>query len=147
MGVMAGVHDLVVAGGVQQMSQIPISSAMTLAADLGFDDPFSGSEGWVDRYGTQEVSQFRGAEMIAEKWDISRDQMEAFAFASHERAIQAIDEGRFDNEIVPVGDCTMDEGLAVAALSRRCSNSRRSSKADASLLPSQARSPMRRRRC
>ena len=110
MGVMAGVHDLVVAGGVQQMSQIPISSAMTLAADLGFDDPFSGSEGWVDRYGTQEVSQFRGAEMIAEKWDISREQMEAFAFASHERAIQAIDEGRFDNEIVPVGDCTMDEG-------------------------------------
>ena len=110
MGVMAGVQDLVVAGGVQQMSQIPISSAMTLAAELGFDDPFSGSTGWVDRYGTQEVSQFRGAEMIAEKWDISRDEMEAFAFESHERAIRAIDEGRFDAEIVPVGECTMDEG-------------------------------------
>jgi len=110
MGIMAGVHDLVVAGGVQQMSQIPISSAMTLAAELGFDDPFSGSEGWIDRYGTQEVSQFRGAELIAEKWDISRDDMEAFAFASHERAIRAIDEGRFDNEIVAVGECSMDEG-------------------------------------
>jgi len=110
MGIMAGVQDLVVAGGVQQMSQIPISSAMTLAAELGFDDPFSGSSGWVARYGTQEVSQFRGAEMIAEKWNLSRDDMEAFALESHERAIRAIDEGRFDAEIVPVGDCGMDEG-------------------------------------
>ncbi|NIR36937.1 MAG: acetyl-CoA C-acetyltransferase, partial [Actinobacteria bacterium] len=83
MGVMAGVQDLVVAGGVQQMSQIPISSAMTLAVALGFTDPFSGSTGWVERYGTQEVSQFRGAEMIAEKWDISREDMEAFALESH----------------------------------------------------------------
>lgn len=110
MGVMAGVQDLVVAGGVQQMSQIPISSAMTLAAELGFEDPFSGSDGWVDRYGTQEVSQFRGAEMIAEKWDISRDDCERFALESHERAIRAIDEGRFDAEIAPVGECLMDEG-------------------------------------
>ncbi len=110
MGVMAGVQDLVVAGGVQQMSQIPIGSAMTLASPLGFDDPFSGSQGWVQRYGTQEVSQFRGAELIAEKWDITRDAMEEFAFESHSRAIQAIDEGRFDAEIVPVGDFFMDEG-------------------------------------
>jgi len=110
MGVMAGVQDLVVAGGVQQMSQIPISSAMTLAGELGFEDPFSGSTGWVERYGTQEVSQFRGAEMIAEKWDISRDDCERFALESHERAIRAIDEGRFDAEIAPVGECTMDEG-------------------------------------
>ncbi len=110
MGVMAGVQDLVVAGGVQQMSQIPISSAMTLATELGFEDPFTGSEGWVERYGTQEVSQFRGAELIAEKWDISRDDMEAFAFESHERAVRAIDEGRFDAEIAPVGEFTMDEG-------------------------------------
>ena len=110
MGVMAGVQDLVIAGGVQQMSQIPISSAMTLAGELGFEDPFSGSDGWVGRYGTQEVSQFRGAELIAEKWDITREEMEAFAFESHERAIRAIDEGRFDNEIVAVGDCVMDEG-------------------------------------
>ena len=76
---MSGTSDLVVAGGVQNMSQIPISSAMTLAEPLGFTDPFSGSKGWVDRYGTQEVSQFRGAEMIAEKWDISREDMERFA--------------------------------------------------------------------
>ena len=51
--------------------------------------PVLGLEGWVKRYGTQEVSQFRGAEMIAEKWDISREDMEAFALESHERAIRA----------------------------------------------------------
>jgi acetyl-CoA C-acetyltransferase len=108
--VMSGTSDLIVAGGVQNMSQIPISSAMTLAEPLGFTDPFSGSKGWVERYGTQEVSQFRGAEMIAEKWDISREDMEVFALESHRRAIRAIDEGRFGNEIVPFGDVTTDEG-------------------------------------
>ncbi len=108
--VMSGTNDLVVAGGVQNMSQIPISSAMTVAEPLGFTDPFSGSRGWVERYGTQEVSQFRGAEMIAEKWDISREDMEAFALESHRRAIRAIDEGRFENEIAPYGDVSADEG-------------------------------------
>jgi acetyl-CoA C-acetyltransferase len=107
---MSGTSDLIVAGGVQNMSQIPIASAMTAAEPLGFTDPFSGSQGWVERYGTQEVSQFRGAEMIAEKWDISREDMEVFALESHRRAIQAIDEGRFDNEIVPFGDVSADEG-------------------------------------
>src|SRR3546814_5522648 len=108
--VMAGVNDVVVAGGVQQMSMIPISSAMTLATDLGFDDPFTGSAGWVKRYGDGEVSQFRGAEMIAERWDISRDEMEAFAVESHERAIRARAEGRFESEIAPVGEVSQDEG-------------------------------------
>ena len=108
--VMAGVNDVVVAGGVQQMSRIPISSAMTLAADLGFTDPFTGSEGWVARYGDGEVSQFNSAEMIATKWDLSRDEMEAFAVESHERAIRARAEGRFEGEIVPVGEVTQDEG-------------------------------------
>jgi acetyl-CoA C-acetyltransferase len=108
--VMSGTSDLVVAGGVQNMSQIPISSAMTLAEPLGFKDPFSGSTGWVDRYGTQEVSQFRGAEMIAEKWDISREEMERFAFESHQRALRAGDEGRFANEIVPLAGVARDEG-------------------------------------
>ena len=108
--VLSGTMDVVVAGGVQQMSQIPISSAMLVGQDLGFPDPFSGSTGWVERYGTQEVSQFRSAEMIAAKWDISRDAMEAFAVESHERAIRARAEGRFDDEIVPLGDCAADEG-------------------------------------
>jgi acetyl-CoA C-acetyltransferase len=108
--VLSGTMDVVVAGGVQQMSQIPISSAMTAGQALGFDDPFTGSPGWVARYGTQEVSQFRSAEMIAEKWDIARADMEAFAAESHTRAIRAREEGRFDAEIVPLGECTNDEG-------------------------------------
>ena len=109
-GVMSGTQDLVVAGGVQNMSMIPISAAMTVAEQFGFTDPFSTSTGWVERYGTQEVSQFRGAELIAEKWDISREDMEAFAVESHERAIKARAEGRFKKEIVPFGDATFDEG-------------------------------------
>jgi acetyl-CoA C-acetyltransferase len=108
--VMSGTADLVVAGGVQNMSQIPISSAMTCAVDLGFTDPFSGSKGWVDRFGTQEVSQFRGAEMIAEKWVISRDEMETLALESHARAFRAIKEGRFKNEILPIAGVENDEG-------------------------------------
>src|SRR5205814_7170937 len=93
------------------MSMIPIASAMTVAEQFGFTDPFSGSEGWVARYGTQEVSQFRGAEMIAEKWGISREEMEAFALESHRRAAQATDEGRFEGEILPLNGVTIDEGL------------------------------------
>jgi len=110
MGVWAGVQDLLVAGGVQNMSMIPIGASLEAAVPYGHDDPFSGSKGWVDRYGTQEVSQFRGAELIAEKWDLSREEMESFALASHERAVVAIDEGRFDAEIVPVAGVSHDEG-------------------------------------
>jgi acetyl-CoA C-acetyltransferase len=108
--VMSGTSDLIVAGGVQNMSMIPISSAMTVAEQFGFTDPFSTSEGWVERYGSQEVSQFRAADMIAEKWDISREAMEEFAIESHRRAVQAIDEGRFDNEIVAFNGIAADEG-------------------------------------
>jgi acetyl-CoA C-acetyltransferase len=109
-GVMSGTQDLVVAGGVQNMSMIPISSAMTVAEQFGFTDPFSTSTGWVERYGTQEVSQFRGAELIADKWGITRDDMEQFAVESHERALRAQAEGRFEAEIVPFGEATRDEG-------------------------------------
>ena len=108
-GVMSGTQDIVVAGGVQTMNLIPISSAMTCATDLGFTDPFSGSKGWVERYGDVEVSQFNSAEMIAEKWDCSREDMEAFALESNNRALAAISEGRFKNEIIPYGDVDTDE--------------------------------------
>ena len=109
-GVMSGTQDVVIAGGVQNMCMIPIASAMTVAEQFGFTDPFSGSEGWVARYGTQEISQFRAAELIAEKWGIEREDMERFALQSHERALQAIDEDRFAKEIVPFGDVSVDEG-------------------------------------
>ncbi len=85
---------------------------MLVAEHVGVTDPdpFRGSKGWQARYGDQEVSQFRGAEMIAEKWDISREDMEAFAYESHQRAIRAIDEGRFEAEIVPLDGVNDDEG-------------------------------------
>ena len=108
--VMSGTEDVIVAGGVQNMSMIPISSAMTTGEQFGFSDPFSGSKGWQERYGTQEVSQFRSAEMVADKWNLSRDDLEEFAFESHQRAIRAQDEGRFDREIVPIEGASVDEG-------------------------------------
>ncbi|MCR9186952.1 MAG: acetyl-CoA C-acetyltransferase [Halieaceae bacterium] len=107
--IMAGVNDVVIAGGVQTMTQIPISSAMLAAEPLGFSDPFSGSEGWVARYGTVPVSQFNSAQMIADKWGFSRSDMEAFALQSHTRALQAISEGRFAREIAPLAGVEMDE--------------------------------------
>jgi acetyl-CoA C-acetyltransferase len=108
--VMSGTADLVVAGGVQQMSAIPISAAMLAGEAYGFPDPFSGSTGWVARYGTEEISQFRAADLIAERWDISREDMEAYALESHRRAVQAIDEGRFEAEIAPLAGVAVDEG-------------------------------------
>ena len=108
--VLSGTADLVVAGGVQNMSQIPIAAAMTVAAQFGITDPFSGSKGWQARYGDQPVSQFHAAELIAEKWDVSREAMEDFALESHRRALAAIDEGRFEREIVPYEGFAVDEG-------------------------------------
>jgi acetyl-CoA C-acetyltransferase len=109
-GVMSGTQDLVVAGGVQNMSAIPISAAMLVGREYGFSTPFAESPGWLARYGDQEVSQFRSAEMIAEKWDIGREAMEEFALASHERARTAIAEGRFAGEIAAV---TLPDGAVL----------------------------------
>ncbi|MEN8671194.1 MAG: acetyl-CoA C-acetyltransferase [Ketobacter sp.] len=107
--VMSGTMDVVIAGGVQTMTQIPISSAMMAAEPLGFSDPFTGSKGWVARYGDQPPTQFRSAQMIADKWNLSRRDLEEFSYESHQRALRAIAEGRFDREIVPLEGVTMDE--------------------------------------
>ncbi|MFK7974769.1 MAG: acetyl-CoA C-acetyltransferase [Halioglobus sp.] len=107
--IMSGINDVVVAGGVQTMTQIPISSAMIAAQPMGFSDPFSGSQGWVARYGATPPSQFTSAQMIADKWKISREQMEEFALQSHTRALAAIEQGRFDKEIEPLNGVDMDE--------------------------------------
>ncbi len=101
-GVMSGTQDLVVAGGVQNMSAIPISSAMVVGQQFGFETIFTGAVGWEKRYGDQEVSQFRGAELIADRWSLSREELEGFSFTSHERARAAIATGRFAGEIAPV---------------------------------------------
>ncbi|MEU2001008.1 acetyl-CoA C-acetyltransferase [Rhodococcus sp. NPDC019627] len=119
--ILSGTADLILAGGVQNMSQIPIASAMMVGQQYGFDTPFGGSTGWVERYGDQEVSQFRGAELIADKWDISREELERWALQSHERARTAIAEGRFDREIVPFGDVTTDEGPRETSLEKMAS--------------------------
>ena len=107
-GVLSGTQDLVVAAGVESMSVVPMGSTVTLAMEKGMPPPFG--KGWRGRYGDQEISQFRGAQLICEKWGIKRAQLEEFALESHTRALHAIDEGRFDREITPVGGVTTDEG-------------------------------------
>jgi acetyl-CoA C-acetyltransferase len=107
--VMSGTADLVVAGGVQNMTAIPIAAAMTAGEQYGHADPFSGSAGWRARYPGEEISQFRAAELIAQRWKISREEMEAFALESHRRAVAAIDEGRFAREVVAFDGVAVDE--------------------------------------
>ncbi|MEV6345411.1 acetyl-CoA C-acyltransferase [Actinoplanes sp. NPDC051851] len=111
--VASGTADLVVAGGVQSMSQVPIGSAM------GAVGPYAGSLGWTARYGDQEVNQFRSADEIAAKWSLTRPELEDFALRSHERALRAhapspdqrsheeTDAGA--GEVVSIGRCTADE--------------------------------------
>jgi acetyl-CoA C-acetyltransferase len=106
--VMSGTADVIVAGGVQNMSAIPISAAMTAGMSFGFPDPFSGSAGWRRRYGDGPLSQFRSAEMIARKWGCTRLDMERFALRSHQRAAAAIAAGHFDRELAPYGDLAAD---------------------------------------
>ena len=106
--VLSGTQDLVIAAGVESMSVVPMGSSVGLAAERGMPLPFG--QGWQDRYGDQEISQFRGAQLICEKWGISRRQLEEFALASHQRAVRASDEGRFEREIVPVDGVSVDEG-------------------------------------
>ncbi|WP_328334853.1 MULTISPECIES: acetyl-CoA C-acetyltransferase [unclassified Streptomyces] len=105
----SGAADLVVAGGVEVMSLVPIASPMTVGEQAGMGSPYAG-DGWRRHFGEQEVSQFRGAELIAEKWGVSREDMERFALTSHQRALAAQAGGVFDGEIVPSFGLTADEG-------------------------------------
>ncbi|MCV7388713.1 acetyl-CoA C-acetyltransferase [Mycolicibacterium porcinum] len=109
-GVMSGTAELIVAGGVQKMSQYPILCAFTAGEPYGSSDPWTGSHGWYERYGDEEISQFRGAEFIAAKWQLSREDNERFALTSHQRAAAAIAAGRFDREITPFAGVSTDEG-------------------------------------
>jgi acetyl-CoA C-acetyltransferase len=90
-------------------AMIPISAASWWPSSTASGDPYSGSRaGWSATATRRSASS--SAEMIAEKWDISREDMEAFAYESHMRAARAPDEGRFAREILPYGDVTADEG-------------------------------------
>jgi acetyl-CoA C-acetyltransferase len=106
--VLSGTQDLVVAAGVESMSMVPMGSTVALPLEKGMPGPFG--RGWRDRYGDQEISQFRGAQLVCEKWGLKRAQLEEFSLESHARAIRAIDEGRFDREITSVEGITTDEG-------------------------------------
>jgi len=114
--VMSGTMDVVIAGGVQTMSAIPISSAMFAGQALGFNDPFTGSDGWRARYGDALVTQFRSAQMMADKWQLSREAMEAFALESHRRARDATDGGLFRRELLPVNGLSDDETIRTTTL-------------------------------
>jgi len=107
-GVLSGTQDLVIAAGVESMSQVPMGTSVSLPLKEGMAFPFG--DGWRNRYGDQEISQFRGAQLMCEKWDIKRLALEEFSLESHARAIRAIDEGRFESQITPVGDVSVDEG-------------------------------------
>ena len=102
-GVIAGQYDLAVAGGVEVMSRTPMGSTFT-ASPLG--------ERYQARYGSDFPNQGVGAEMIADSWGLSRQQLDEFALASHEKAAAAQDEGRFAAQIAPV---TLPDGTVVDA--------------------------------
>ncbi|USX46493.1 acetyl-CoA C-acetyltransferase [Dietzia kunjamensis] len=119
--IWSGTQDVILFGGVQNMSALPISSAMLAGREYGFDDPFTGSTGWVERFGSQEISQFNGAQMMADKWNISRREMEEWALQSHARARAAIAEGRFASEYVPMAGLEADETTRETTLEKMAS--------------------------
>jgi acetyl-CoA C-acetyltransferase len=106
-GVMSGTQDLVVAAGVENMAMVPIDANRTMVKELGAS-PYG--SGWKQRYGDQEITQFRGAQLICEKWGIERAELEQFALRSHQLAVRAIDEGRFTEQIAPLDELSADEG-------------------------------------
>ena len=117
--VMSGTQDVVLAGGVQTMSRIPISSAMLAGQPLGFTTPFAESRGWQQRFGDAPVNQFYAAQRIADHWGISREDMEQFALTSHLRALNAIRSGRFEREVVALpGVLAMDETARDSTLAK-----------------------------
>jgi acetyl-CoA C-acetyltransferase len=102
--VLSGTQDLVVAAGVENMAMVPMGASVAPNTGLPW------GEGWAERYGRQEISQFRGAQLMCEKWGFKRGDLEAYALESHRRAVKAIDAGYFDREIAPLAGATKDEG-------------------------------------
>ena len=110
-GIASGQYDVAIAGGVEIMSRVPIGSS-TRVEELGFGH----SQAMLDRYEVTEFNQGTGAEMMAEHWGFSREQVDAFSAHSHAKLANAIDEGRLEGQIAPVtlADGTVfaiDEGL------------------------------------
>ena len=100
-GVMAGAYDIAIAGGIESMTRTPMGSSVV--RDLGFPFGPRMMARYTDDEGHSELKgQGIGAEMIADQWGISREELDAFSVRSHQRAARATAEGRFENEIVPV---------------------------------------------
>jgi acetyl-CoA C-acetyltransferase len=99
--VMSGTQDVVIAAGVESMTRVPMGLAVMLPLQAGI-----GTGPWPqsikDRYGVTEFSQFTGAEMIARNYQMSREELDAFALKSHQRGAAATERGDFDDEIVPL---------------------------------------------
>ena len=108
--VMSGTQDLVIAAGVESMSRVPMGAPVLLPLQAGI-----GTGPWPqsikDRYGVTEFTQFRGAEMMAKKYGLSREQLDVFALDSHRKAAAATQAGAFDAEIVQIDDHRSDEGI------------------------------------
>jgi len=109
--VMSGTQDIVIAGGVEVMSKCPIGSSVQDGALAGHGMPWDG-ESIQQKYPGVMFSQFEGAEMVAKKFNVSRDEMDDFAYLSHKRAFEATEAGRFKAEIVPV-QCKDKNGNAI----------------------------------
>ncbi|UZE48655.1 acetyl-CoA C-acetyltransferase [Rhodopseudomonas sp. P2A-2r] len=107
--VMSGTMDMVIAAGVESMTRVPMGSPSTLAAKAGLGH--YKSPGMERRYPNLQFSQFTGAEMMAEKYGLSRDELDQFAYDSHQRAIAATQAGRFKDEIIPLS-ITRADGTA-----------------------------------
>ncbi len=104
--VMSGTMDIVIAAGVESMSRVPMGLAITLPYKNGFGLP--GGEAMAARYPNIQFSQFVGAEMMAKKYGLTRDELDEFGFRSHQRAIAATQGGRFKDEITPIAITTAD---------------------------------------
>jgi acetyl-CoA C-acetyltransferase len=107
-GVLSGTQDMVVAAGVESMSIVTMGSSVRLPMQAGMPGPYG--DGWKQQFGDQEISQFRGAQLICERWGLKRLQLEEFALESHQRAVRATDEGRFTSQIAPLNGIAADEG-------------------------------------
>ncbi|PNK59822.1 acetyl-CoA C-acetyltransferase [Psychrobacter sp. FDAARGOS_221] len=105
--VMSGTQDIVIAGGVESMSRVPMGLPHWLPKKNGYGDYIS--PGILVHYPNAVFSQFDGAEMLVDKYNLSKSDIDAFALASHQKAITATREGYFDNEILPVAVKTADD--------------------------------------
>jgi acetyl-CoA C-acetyltransferase len=116
--VMSGTQDIVIAAGVESMTRVPMGLSASLPAQNGFGNPMSPAQ--RERYPNIQFSQFMGAEMIAEKYKLTKDEIDAYAYQSHQKAIAATQGGAFKGEITPIkikdaegneSDHTVDEGI------------------------------------